>query len=223
MERTFFDQFGLEKNQIDSILNEHSKDIGSKVNEINSLNTQIKSLQTTIDELTEKLNSANSTINTLKNSNKDNEGLQDKVKEYQEKIKKMQEDFDLERKNNAILAELQKQNFIDPELVINLIDSDKVIKANDGSYSGLTEQIDAITSNEKYSYLRNTPQGDNEPVAVPDIDRGGYDPNASVGGSNIGSATPEEKKLLGEVIGQAAEERAKQQTESAANFWNSLG
>lgn len=221
MERTFFDQFGLEKNQIDSILNEHSKDIGSKVNEITDLNQKVQALQTTIDELNGKLETANSTINNLKNSNKDNESLQDKVKEYQEQIKQMQASFDLERKHNAIIAELTRQDFIHPELVMNLIDTDKVIKANDGTYSGLTEQIDAITANENYGYLRNTPKGGNSEPAVT-IDRGGYDPNTGTGiPENL--STPSEKKLIGEIVGLEVEAKQKAQTESAENFWNSLG
>lgn len=216
MERTFLESFGLEKNQIDSILNEHSKDIGKKVNEINSLNAQLEKLQS-------EVSTANSTITSLKNSNRDNEDLQKKIDEYKNKMTQMQTEFDLERKNTAILNELQKNDFIDPDLVVNLIDTDKVIKAKDGTYSGLTEQIEAIINNTKYDYLRNIKSEETEEIVIPEIDRGGYDPN-SAGQPNIPetSQTETEKKLIGEIVGAEAEERVRNNIESAENFWNSV-
>lgn len=216
MERTFLESFGLEKNQIDSILNEHSKDIGKKVNEINSLNAQLEKLQN-------EVSTANSTITSLKNSNRDNEDLQKKIDEYKNKMTQMQTEFDLERKNTAILNELQKNDFIDPDLVVNLIDTDKVIKAKDGTYSGLTEQIEAIINNTKYDYLRNIKGEETEEIVIPEIDRGGYDPN-SAGQPNIPETnqTATEKKLIGEIVGAEAEERVRNNIESAENFWNSV-
>ena len=213
MERTFLEGFGLEKDQIDKILNEHSKDIGKKVNEINTLKAQVEKLEGDV-------NTANSTINSLKNSNKDNEDLQKKITEYKDKMNQMQAEFELERKDNAILNELQKNDFIDPALVKNLIDTDKVIKANDGSYSGLTEQIENILNNSKYDYLRNI-QSEEEPAPAPEVDRGGYDPN----NTGIQAETPQtekESRLLGEIIGTEAEDASKNAVESAQNFWDSV-
>ncbi len=216
MERTFLESFGLEKNQIDSILNEHSKDIGKKVNEINSLQAQV-------EKLNGEITTANSTINSLKNSNKDNEGLQKKIEEYKNKMTQMQTEFELERKNNAILNELQKNDFIDPDLVVNLIDSEKVVKANDGTYSGLTEQIDAIINNSKYDYLRNI---QTEPVTepvTPEVDRGGYDPN-SAGVTDIPEPKPTdtESQLIGAIIGQEAEAKVQENQANAQAFWDSV-
>lgn len=218
MERSFLDNFGLEKTQIDSVLNEHSKDIGEKVTEINNLRSQIQGFETTIEELKGKLDTANSTINTLKNSNKDNESLQQKISEYQNQIKEMQASFDLERKNNVIINSLRENNFIDPDLALHLIDADKVVKNNDGTYSGLAEQIESIVSNEKYKYLLNTPSGDNNTAAIPDqIDRGGYNPYE---GTKTSPSVQE--FLIGEVIGREAEAKSQTVTESAENFWDSV-
>lgn len=220
MERQFLESFGLEKNQIDSILNEHSKDIGAKIKEINELQTKLQGFETTVNEYEEKLNSANSTITTLKNSNKDNEALQQKITDYQNQIKSMQESFENERKNTAIISALRERNFIDPDLVKHLIDSDKVIKAKDGSYSGLAEQIESIVSNEKYQYLINQTET-TETVETPTtVDRGGYDP--TTGFVETTTATPNEKKMIGEVVGLEKEQRIQQQTQSAENFWNSF-
>ena len=101
MERAFLESFGLEKDQIDKVLNEFSKEIGKKVNEINSLTSQVQKLE-------EDIKTANATINSLKNSNKDNEDLQKKINEYKDKMNQMQSEFELERKDNAILNELSK-------------------------------------------------------------------------------------------------------------------
>lgn len=214
MERDFLRNFGLEESQVDSILNENSKDIGKKVNEINGLNQTVEKLQA-------DLNTANSTINSLKNSNKDNEDLQSKIAEYKNKITEMQNAFDLERKNNAIVAELQKNDFIDPALAIHLIDSEKVVKANDGTYTGLQEQIDALINNSKYDYLRNIQTEQPEQPAAPPVDRGGYSPEI---GSTIdpNAPTPEEKDLIGAVIGREMEERTKTYTQSADEYWESI-
>ena len=216
MERQFLENFGLEKDQIDKILNEHSKDIGKKVNEINTLNAQV-------EKLNGEVSTANSTINSLKNSNKDNEGLQKKIEEYKTKMTQMQNEFELERKNNAILNELQKNDFIDPDLVKNLIDTEKVVKANDGTYSGLTEQIDAIINNSKYDYLRNLKtETESEPV-TPNVDRGGYDPN-SAGVTDIPEPkqTETESLNIGAIIGQEAEAKSQETQANAQAFWDSV-
>ena len=220
MERDFLRGFGLEENQINQILNENSKDIGKKVNEIKQLETEVNNYKSELEKVQGEVTTANATINNLKNSNKDNEALQNKIAEYKTKMDEMQKSFDLERKNNAIISELQKNDFIDPKLAIHLIDSDKVIKAQDGSYSGLTEQIDALMNNSQYDYLRNI-QTETPEQTVPEIDRGGYDP-ASTTPNITGSTTEKESTLIGEVIGKAFEERQATATESAENFWNSL-
>lgn len=217
MERDFLRGFGLEENQINQVLNENSKDIGKKVNEIKALEADLANVRAELEKVQGEVSTANTTINNLKNSNKDNEALQNKIAEYKNKMDEMQKSFDLERKNNAIISELTRNNFIDPQLAIHLIDSDKVIKAQDGSYSGLTEQIDALMNNSQYDYLRNIPTETPEPA--PEIDRGGYDPASSI---TQETSTEQEKALIGGVIGQAFEERQATATESADNFWNSL-
>ena len=213
MERDFLRNFGLEESQVDSILNENSKDIGKKVNEINGLNQTVEKLQA-------DLNTANSTINSLKNSNKDNEDLQSKIAEYKNKITEMQNAFDLERKNNAIVAELQKNDFIDPALAIHLIDSEKVVKANDGTYTGLQEQIDALINNSKYDYLRNIQTETEQPVTPP-VDRGGYTPDFGTT-SDPNAPTAAEKELIGAVVGREMEATAKSTQQSVQEYWDSV-
>lgn len=205
MERTFLESFGLEKAQIDQILNQHSKEIGQKVNEIESLKTQLSNKD-------EAIATANSTIDGLKKSNKDNEALQEKINQYKDDIKQMQEKFEGEKIKAAVLAELRVQGARDPELVYTLIDQEQLGLNKDGNVIGYEDQIRNLVSDETKSYLFAGQEPTPQPQPEIDVERGGYQ-------AVQGQA---DQPSIGAILGEQFAKERQDQVDSAASFWAEL-
>lgn len=209
MERAFLESFGLEKSQIDQVLNQHSKEIGQKVNEISKLTTDVESLTKQLENKGQELATANSTIDGLKKSNKDNENLQQKIDEYKNQMKSMQEQFESEKIKTTVLSELRLAGARDPELVYTLIDQDQLGLNKDGKVIGYDEQIKSLTGDEAKSYLFEAQESPETRQPEINVERGGYNP---VQGE---PDTVSYGRMLGE---QFAKEREQAQ-DSAASFW----
>lgn len=209
MERTFLENFGLEKEQIDQILNQHSREIGRKVNEIESLQQQL-------DSKAEELTTADKTIKDLQRSNKDNEGLQEKINSYKAQIKDLQANFEQEKIKTTVISELRVAGARDAELVYNLIDKDKLGLNSEGKVIGYEDQINSLTTDSTHAYLFDTAPTveavQEQPQQEINVQRGGYD--ALQGDADVPS--------IGAIMGQKFKAEAEQKQSSAADFWKSL-
>jgi hypothetical protein len=100
-----------------------------------------------------QLKTANDTIADLKKNNGDNEELQNTIITHEETIKNMKKTHEKEisemKKDAAINQALLKAKAKYPELVSKLIDKEKVVINEDGSITGLDEQLKSTQENYK--------------------------------------------------------------------------
>lgn len=196
MDRAFLEKFGLEKSQIDQILDQASKDIGAKVNEISTL-------QSKYDQKIEELKTANSTIDTLKKSNANNEDLVKEVERYKAQVKEQEVKFKETLIRNTAVMELQKAGAINPDLAVHLIDLGLGNVDKDGKVIGISEQVEKIASDEAQRYLFNTTQKESkeQPQQTTEtVERGGYNPQEGSTPKETGSWGYEAAKAQAEFI-----------------------
>lgn len=101
-----------------------------------------------------ELETANKTIGDLKKNNADNEELQKTIKTHEGTIKQLKADHEKEIKGMKIDAAINKaladNNAKHAELLAGKIDREKLIVSDDGTVSGLDEQMKGL----KESYTR---------------------------------------------------------------------
>lgn len=97
------------------------------------------------------LKEANKTIETLKTDNKDNESLQSKITEHETTITNLKADHAKEllafKKDAAIKELLSSNNAKYPELLKDKFDLEKILINDDGTTTGLTEQLETVKNN----------------------------------------------------------------------------
>lgn len=146
MKRKFLEDLGLTKEQIDSVMAENGKDIESEKEKITATTTELEDIKTQLKE-------ANTTITDLKKNNGDNEALQTKVKEYENTIKTQKGDYDTKVRNltldSAINNTLNKAKAKHSDLLASKFDRDKLVINEDGSVSGLDDQLKGLKENYK--------------------------------------------------------------------------
>ncbi|MGG7176207.1 phage scaffolding protein [Clostridium paraputrificum] len=100
-----------------------------------------------------QLKTANDTIADLKKNNTDNKDLQTKIKEHEDTIKDLEKNHKIEisnmKKDAAINQALLKVKAKYPEIVSKLLDKDKILLNEDGTITGLDEQLKSTQENYK--------------------------------------------------------------------------
>lgn len=214
MERAFLESFGLEKEQIDQILNKASSELGNKLkekeNEYTALNQKYESLK-------EELTTANGTIDSLKKNNKDNEALQNQINQYKADIEKVKAQAEKDRVEMSINLALTTAGAINPKTVMPLINRDAIVVGKDGSIAGIDEQIQNVLADENNAFLFKRQE---EITESPN--RGGYAPEGSytkpVDPSFGGGVESDLGKILGE---QRRNEKINNQSKQSVDaFWN---
>lgn len=139
MKRKFLEDLGLTKEQIDSIMAENGKDIETEKEKATATVAELEDIKNQLKE-------ANSTITELKKSNKDNEALQAAIKAHEETIKTIKTEYQEKVRNmsiqNAIQSKLADTKYAD--LLESKFDKDKLIVNEDGTVTGIDEQLKAI-------------------------------------------------------------------------------
>lgn len=210
MERSFLEGFGLDKDQINKILDQASIDIGKA---IDKKDQEITTLKADINEKDTNLQTAQTTINELKSSNTDNSKLQKQIEEYQKQIQQQTELAQKERIGLYIDLALTKAGAINPKTVIPLIDMNKIQINQNNEIIGIDEQINAIKGSSENAFLFGQVTQP-EPTENTSNDRnyfGGYNPLS-------GETTSES---FGTLQGQRAKKQFDDQNTSVAEFWNS--
>lgn len=100
-----------------------------------------------------ELETANKTIGDLKKNNADNEELQKTIKTHEGTIKQLKADHEKEIKGMKIDAAINKaladNNAKHAELLAGKIDREKLIVSDDGTVSGLDEQMKGLKESYK--------------------------------------------------------------------------
>ncbi len=106
---------------------------------------RISKLKSQKEDLEGQLNTANSTIKELKKNNADNEELQKTIKQHEDTIKTQKAEYENKVRNltldSAINSALIKAKAKHSDLLSSKIDRDKLVINEDGTVTGLDEQI----------------------------------------------------------------------------------
>lgn len=145
MQRKMLEDLGLTKEQIDSIMAVNGEDIEKAKGDLKDVKEQLKAAQDTIKE-------RDTQIEGLKKV--DAEGLQAKITELQETNKQAQEKYEADLKDFKLTSAIKSNltNAQDLDLVSNLIDKSKLILAEDGTVTGLAEQVKGLQESRPYLF-----------------------------------------------------------------------
>ncbi len=139
MERKFLEELGLEKEVIDKVLDENSRDIGRQ--------------KAKTEEESGKLDAANKTIRSLQDAVKKFDGVD--VDGLNRQLADLQAKYDNDtaalRLENALDAAVSGAKAKNPKLLKLAIDRSK-LKLDGDTLSGLEEQVDALRKSDPYLF-----------------------------------------------------------------------
>lgn len=149
MTRDFLKEMGLEKEQINKILDENSSDIGKAKDGSDDLKTECDSLKAQLSERDKQLED-------LKKSSGDNAELKKQIEALQQQNAEQQKAHEAELKqlklDNAIDTALTAAGAKNIKAVKPFIDTSKVKLDNDGKLTGLDEQLKEVQKTEGYLF-----------------------------------------------------------------------
>ena len=187
MKRDFLKNLGIEdKETIDKILDENSSDIGRAKSGVDDLKSQITQLQT-------QLNDKTTEFNNLSDKTKDYDSLKETITQLQTDKTNLQNELNTKvsqiQKTHAIESGVRDAKAKNIKAVIAQLDMEKITFEN-GELSGLTEQLDALKTNDDTSFLFGS--GSSAPS--------GTHPNQPPAGSE---GTPPTSKTFAEAVAKA--------------------
>lgn len=181
MEREYLEKLGLDDKVINLIMTEVEKskeDDTDLKKELEQAKAEVQAKDAEIQTLTDEKTNSEKLINTLKNKTKDDEASQKLIQDYKTQIAQIQEQALKDRIHSKVILELVDQGCTDPELVSYLIKEDNISVNNDGSFTGISEQVQLLKNDEKRGIYFKSNEEQPQPT------RGGYDPLASSDYSN---------------------------------------
>ncbi len=157
MKRKFLEDLGLEKEQIDKILDENSQDIGKAKGDLEDVQGKLKTAEGEIETLKGQVKDRDGQLETLKNSTGDVADLKKQIEDLQKdnkakddahaaEIKQLKIDAAIE---SALTGAKAKNNTAVKAL---LKDLDKAELGEDGTIKGLAEQIEALQKSDSYLF-----------------------------------------------------------------------
>lgn len=161
LNREFLRDLGIvDKDIVDTILDEHSKIIGEIKKELNTVNAKIEFLNQQKEKLSNQLKDRDNQLNDLKNSTEDVAGLKKTIEDLQNTNKTSDEAHKNEindlKKSFAIenaLRDAKARNVISVKALLKL---DDIELNEDGSLKGLSEQIETLKGAEDSKFLFDT-------------------------------------------------------------------
>lgn len=158
MKRKFLEDLGLEKEQIDKILDENSQDIGKAKGELEEVQNKLKTAETEVETLKGQVKDRDGQLETLKNSSGDIESLKSQIEKLQADNKTKDEEHAAEIKklqreaiDNNLLTSADVKN---PKAVLALFDAIEDDVDMEVYKTKRTEQLEQIKKSD--SYLFNT-------------------------------------------------------------------
>ena len=164
MKRKFLEDLGLEKEQIDKILDENSQDIGKAKGDLEDVQEKLKTAESEIETLKDQVKERDDQLETLKKSTGDVESLKEQIQNLQNDNKVKDEAHAAEIKQLKIDSAVEKA--LSAAKVKNctavkalLKDLDKAELDEDGTIKGLSEQIDALQKSDAYLFESKESKG----------------------------------------------------------------
>ena len=127
------------------------------------------------EDLDEQIKTANNTIKDLKKNNVDNEELQKTIKQHEDTIKNLKADSEKKIRNltldSAINSALTKAKAKHSDLLASKIDRDKLVINEDGTVTGLDEQLKGFKDTYKDMFEvslggKTPPNPDGKPTTI---------------------------------------------------------
>lgn len=172
------------KELVDTILDEHSTSVGELKGKIENLTTERDTLKEENKTLKSDVKSRDDQLETLKNSTEDVAGLKKQIEDLQSTNKTSDENHIKEmnelKKSFAIEKGLSDAKARNNKAVLALLDLDKIELAEDGSLTGLSEQIDSLIEDENSKFLFDTETKQKQFKGAEPGETGEVDPNKDV-------------------------------------------
>lgn len=108
-------------------------------------------LKTQKDDLKGQLDTANTTIEDLKKNNKDNETLQNTIKDHEATIANLQKEAETKDFNYALDNALKESKCKNTKAIKALLNMEG-IKLNEGKFEGLEEQLKTLKESDSYLF-----------------------------------------------------------------------
>lgn len=161
MKRKFLEDMGLEKEQVDKILDENSQDIGKAKGDSEKIQKDLDAANAEVESLKGQISDRDKQLETLKNSTGDVEGMKQEIAKLQADNKAKDDAHAAEIKqlkidvaiDSALTGAKAKNNTAVKAL---LKDLDKAELADDGTIKGLAEQIEALQKSDAYLFDTTT-------------------------------------------------------------------
>lgn len=161
MKRKFLEDMGLEKEQVDKILDENSQDIGKAKGDSDKIQKDLDAANAEVESLKGQISDRDKQLETLKNSTGDVEAMKQQIATLQADNKAKDEAHAAEIKqlkidaaiDSALTGAKAKNNTAVKAL---LKDLDKAELAEDGTIKGLAEQIEALQKSDAYLFDTTT-------------------------------------------------------------------
>lgn len=157
MTRKFLEDMGLDKEQVDRILDENSQDIGKAKSALASVQTELQNAKAEIDSLNTQLTERDTQLSDLKKSTDNAAGLKKQISDLQETNKKESERHQAEIRqlkiDAAVEAALLGAKAKNTKAVKALLNLDGAAFAEDGTIKGLSEQIASLSKADDTKFL----------------------------------------------------------------------
>lgn len=144
MKREFLKTLGLDDELINQIMVEHGKALTS----ITTLTGQVETLTAEKAALTTQIAERDEQLTTLKDAAKDSETLTQQIADLQAANQTSQTNSDAQiakiKKDYEVKIALDKVGALNSKATLALLDLDTVKVNDDGSVTGLTEQLDKV-------------------------------------------------------------------------------
>lgn len=161
MKRKFLEDMGLEKEQVDKILDENSQDIGKAKGDSEKIQKDLDAANAEVESLKGQISDRDKQLETLKNSTGEVEAMKQQIATLQADNKAKDDAHAAEIKqlkidaaiDSALTGAKAKNNTAVKAL---LKDLDKAELADDGTIKGLAEQIEALQKSDAYLFDTTT-------------------------------------------------------------------
>lgn len=149
MKRNKLKDLGLTEEQIDEVMSINGADIQKAKSDYEELTEKNKSLE-------EQISQRDKDLKDLQAQAKDNEDLSSKYKELQDKYKADKDNFDKQiqtmKFNSAVDKALSDSGVRNIKTIKGLLNNDNIKLSDDGTLSGLDDQIKSIKKSDPYLF-----------------------------------------------------------------------
>lgn len=153
MKRKFLEDMGLEKDVIDKIMAENGSDVNAAKADYEATKQQLESANAQIQERDKQLE-------TLRKSSGDNEALQKQITDLQAENKAAKEKYEADMKELKLTTAIKLaigDSAHDADLVAGLFDRGKLVLNEDGTITGLEEQVKTIKKEKAFLFKEEKP------------------------------------------------------------------